>query len=71
MSDGESKPETKKPPGAVARICLMLLGLFFWLGDRALRQIWHFSFFASVMIWAGGIGVFLIGGLIYMHFRDE
>jgi hypothetical protein len=69
MSYGESAPGWKKPLGAVARICLTLSGLIFWLGDRAIRQIWHFSFFA--LIWAGGLGAFLIAGVIYMHFRNE
>ncbi|MGD0367930.1 MAG: hypothetical protein ABSA94_10765 [Acidobacteriaceae bacterium] len=62
---------TKKPRSLVAKILALSLGLFFWFGDRALREFWHFSFFASLMIWAGVLGVVVIGGLIWAHLRDE
>jgi hypothetical protein len=38
--------------------------------DRALREFWHFSFFASLMIWGGVMGVLLMAGVIRAHLRN-
>jgi hypothetical protein len=67
----EAGTGTKKPRSLVAKTLAVPLGLFFWFGDRALREFWHFSFFASLMIWAAVLGVVLIGGLIWAHLREE
>jgi len=54
------------PPGFSA----FLWAYFFWFGDRALREIWHLSFFASLMIWGGVLGTLVIDGVIWAHLRD-
>jgi hypothetical protein len=71
-ADHEREPGsgTKKPRSLAARILGVPVGLFLWFGDRALREFWSFSFFASLMIWAGVLGVVVIGGLIWAHLRE-
>jgi hypothetical protein len=60
----------KGPTGIVGKILLGAMGLFFWFGDRALRDFWHFSFWNSLMAWAAVFGLFLIGGIAYAHRQD-
>ncbi|MGC2299808.1 MAG: hypothetical protein WA476_13465 [Acidobacteriaceae bacterium] len=68
--EAETKTVEKNRGSVAARILGVPVGLFFWFGDRALREIWHFSFFASLMIWAGALGAVVIGGVIWAHLRN-
>lgn len=70
-ADHKDDPESdkKQTRGAARWIVGGPVALFFWFGDRALREIWHFSFFASLVIWSGVLGAVLIAGLIYAHVR--
>jgi hypothetical protein len=70
MDDSPQDRGAAKPAKIVQKILAGALGLFFLVGDRALREFWHFSFFGSLMVWAGVLGAVLIGGLIWAHLRD-
>lgn len=67
--NGNPEPGKRKPLGPVGWIVGGPLALFFWFGDRALREFWHFSFFASVTIWAAVLGAVVIGGTVFVHVR--
>jgi hypothetical protein len=72
MTDRGTEAETvgKNRRSLAAKILGVPVGLFFWFGDRVLREFWHFSFFASLMIWGGVPGAVLIGGVIWAHLRN-
>jgi hypothetical protein len=70
MDDSPQDRGAAKPTKLVQKILLGALALFLLFGDRALREIWHFSFFASPMIYGGVLLAFLVGSLIWVYFRD-
>jgi len=72
MTDRGTEAETveKNRRSLAAKILGVPVGLFLWFGDRFLRKFWHFSFFASLMIWGGVLGAVLIGGVIWAHLRN-
>lgn len=70
--DKQPQPETPKRRvlKVLSNIFFGAVGMLFFFGDRALREFWHFSFWASVIIWAGVLGVIVISGVVVYHLLD-
>jgi hypothetical protein len=44
------------------------MALFFLFGDSTIRAIWHFSFWSSMLLWAGAFAALLLALLALSHF---
>lgn len=71
MSGTESEKNAWKSLSGPGKVFAGILGMFFLFGDRALREFWHMSFWGSLIVWAGALGVVVIGALIYFHLRKD
>jgi hypothetical protein len=71
--DQDPNPEAPKHPilRILSKIVIGATAIFFWFGDRALREFWHFSFGASVMIWAGVLTAIIVGAIFISHFLES
>jgi hypothetical protein len=55
---------------ALRNVFFGAVGVFFLVGDRTLREFGHFSLWGSLIIWAGVLGVLLVGWVIYANLSE-
>ena len=71
MNDAERESAPVKPTKILWKILAGVLALFFWVGDRVLRELFHFSFMTSMMVWSGVLGAVLIGWVIWANLTGD